>query len=83
MNVEGSDLRSIAPVALRHRLSKREDNASRLRFDFTRLYTDANVYNDVVTKPQIMRARLTELGFDNVDSSSRSVSMVRSPLSMS
>ena len=47
--------------------SKRGDNASRFRFDFTRLYTDANVYNDVVTKPQIMRARLTELGFDNVE----------------
>lgn len=47
--------------------SKRGDNASRLRFDFTRLYTDANVYNDVVTKTDTMRAWLTELGFDDVE----------------
>lgn len=67
MNVTGTTYEVLRLLPYDIDSSKREDNASRLRFDFTRLYTDANVYNDVVTKPQIMRARLTELGFDNVE----------------
>lgn len=67
LNVEGQTYEVLRLLPYDIDSSKREDNASRLRFDFTRLYTDANVYNDVATKPQIMRARLTELGFDNVE----------------
>ena len=67
MNVTGTTYEVLRLLPYDIDSSKREDNASRLRFDFTRLYTDANVYNDVVTKPQIMRARLTELGFENVE----------------
>ena len=67
LNVEGQTYEVLRLLPYDIDSSKREDNASRLRFDFTRLYSDANVFNDVVTKTDIIREALAEQGWAQAD----------------
>lgn len=49
MNVKGQKYEILRLLPYDIDTSLRGDNASRLRYDFTRLYTDADVYNDGVS----------------------------------
>lgn len=55
MNVKGQTYEILRLLPYDIDTSLRGDNASRLRYDFTRLYTDADVYNDGVSEITISK----------------------------